>query len=574
MKIRKLPEGTVNRIAAGEVIERPASVVKELVENAIDAGASQIDVVFQGGGKSLIRVTDNGSGMLPSDMELALERHATSKLNDDELILIHTLGFRGEALPSIASISRMRLASRLQGADDAFALSVDAGRKGDIGPARLEPGTEIEIRDLFFATPARLKFLKTDRSETSEALDVLRRLAMAHCRLGFSFTTEFKVALTCVPQTATERVAQIMGSEFMDNAVAVSHAGEDIQVEGYAALPTYARRQGTLQFAFVNGRPVRDKLILGAIRGAYADVLPPGRFPATVLFIDCAPERVDVNVHPAKTELRFRDSGFVRGIIVSAVRRAIAGATTKSDTAMSAATLHAFHAAHNVPYTDHFSGNAQPDFAMDMPPQGFAEVSSSDSIVDYPLGMARAQLHNTYIVSQTANGFILVDQHAAHERLVYERLKRERAGEGIVTQALLVPQVVDLDPLSVAAIADVEDMLAQAGLKTESFGQNAVLVREIPSALATANLVHILKDLADDIKALESRSTVEEKVNHVLGTMACHHSVRAGRVLRVEEMNALLREMEVTPNSGQCNHGRPTFVALKLADIERLFGRS
>jgi DNA mismatch repair protein MutL len=511
--------------------------------------------------------------MAADEMELAIERHATSKLQDDELIRIHTLGFRGEALPSIASVSRMTLTSRLPGQEDAFALTIEAGRKTDIAPARLSEGTEIEIRDLFFATPARLKFLKTDRSETSEALDVLRRLAMAHPEIGFSFTTEEKRWLD-VPadETIPTRVARIMGSEFIENAVQVNHAFEDIRAEGFVSLPTYARGQSTMQFAFVNGRPVRDKLILGAIRGAYADVLPPGRYPAVALFVSCAPDRVDVNVHPAKTELRFRDSGFVRSLIVSAIRRAISGSLVKPDTAMSFATSRAFRPGFNPP-TDDLYQKVQSTFEMNMPPQGFAEAAASEPNYHFPLGAARAQIHGTYIVSQTADGFILVDQHAAHERLVYERLKRERSGQGVVTQPLLVPQVVEMDVGSVAAISAVQDLLVSAGLKIEPFGEGAILVREVPAALSTANISAILKDLADDVKELDAFSTIDERVNQVMGTMACHYSVRAGRILRPEEMNALLREMEVTPNSGQCNHGRPTFIELKLSDIERLFGR-
>ena len=572
MRIRKLPEGTINRIAAGEVIERPASVVKELVENAIDAGASQIDVVFRGGGKSLIRVSDNGSGMGPDEMELAIERHATSKLSDDELIRIHTLGFRGEALPSIASVSRMTLTSRAKGQGDAYALVIEGGRKNEIAPARLNEGTEIEIRDLFYATPARLKFLKTDRSETSEALEVTRRLAMAHSEIGFSFATEDKNWID-VPEAETPqaRVARIMGREFMENAVPINHAGEDIRVEGYAGLPTYARGQATHQFAFVNGRPVRDKLISGAIRGAYADVLPPGRYPAVALFISCAPDRVDVNVHPAKTELRFRDSGFVRSFIVSAIRRVIAGSIAKPDTSASFATAQSFRAGNYAPSTDHFSETVQSAFEMQMPLQ--AAHTQELPHADYPLGVARTQIHGTYIVSQTSDGFLLVDQHAAHERIVYERLKRERAGQGVITQSLLVPQVVEMDPASVAALSSFEDVLDTAGLKLEPFGEGAMLVREVPAALSSGNITAILKDLADDVKELDSANTVEARINHVLATMACHYSVRAGRTLRPEEMNALLREMEVTPNSGQCNHGRPTFIELKLADVERLFGR-
>ena len=572
MRIRKLPEGTINRIAAGEVIERPASVVKELVENAIDAGATQIDVVFRGGGKSLIRVTDNGSGMSPGEIELAIERHATSKLSDDELIRIHTLGFRGEALPSIASVSRMKLTSRASGQSDAFALVIEGGRKNEITPARLAEGTEIEIRDLFYATPARLKFLRTDRSETTEALEVTRRLAMANNQIGFSFATEDKNWINVPPaETLMARVARIMGREFMENSAVINLIGDDIQIEGYAGLPTYARGQATQQFAFVNGRPVRDKLISGAIRGAYADVLPPGRFPAVTLFITCAADRVDVNVHPAKTELRFRDSGFVRSVIVSALRRAIAGSIAKPDTSASFAAAQAFQAGSYNPSIDQFSEVSQSTFEMQMPLQ--ASHGQEMPQADYPLGVARTQIHGTYIVSQTADGFLLVDQHAAHERIVYERLKRERAGLGVITQALLVPQVVEMDPASVAALSSLEELLVKAGLKLETFGEGAVLIREVPAALSSANIAAILRDLADDMKELDSANTVEARINHVLATMACHYSVRAGRTLRPEEMNALLREMEVTPNSGQCNHGRPTFIELKLADVERLFGR-
>jgi DNA mismatch repair protein MutL len=574
MRIRRLPEGTINRIAAGEVIERPASVVKELVENAIDAGATQIDVVFRGGGKSLIRVSDNGSGMAADELELAIERHATSKLQDDDLIRIHTLGFRGEALPSIASVSRMSLTSRARGHGDAFTLAIEGGRKGEIFPARLAEGTEIEIRDLFYATPARLKFLKTERSETSEAVEVLRRLALAHAEIGFTFATEEKRLLDVSSGESFEaRVARVMGVEFTANSVQIDHRSEDLHISGFAGLPTYARGQGTMQFAFVNGRPVRDKLISGAIRGAYADVLPPGRFPAVALFITCESERVDVNVHPAKTELRFRDSGFVRGAIVSAIRRAISGVTAKPDTAKSFSTAQAFRSGTYTPPAYGFAEAAQSAFEMQMPLQANGAVSEEPSR-DFPLGVARAQIHGTYIVSQTSDGFILVDQHAAHERLVYERLKRERAGQGIVTQPLLVPQVVELDPGAVAALHAVEDVLMRAGVHVESFGEGAVLVREVPAALSAGDIGAMLKDLSDDIRELESFATVDERINHVLGTMACHRSVRAGRILRPEEMNALLREMEITPNSGQCNHGRPTFIELKLGDVERLFGRS
>ncbi len=571
MRIRKLPEGIINRIAAGEVLERPASAVKELVENSIDAGSTQIDVAFRGGGKALIRVTDNGMGMAPDEMVLALERHATSKLSDDELINITTLGFRGEALPSIASVSRFAIVSRAAGSPDAFALLSEAGKISGPTPARLSQGTEIEIRDLFYATPARLKFLKTDKGEVAEVVDVMRRLALAYPAIGFSLATEEKQWLNVPPaETPKARVAHIMGQEFMANSLAVQHANDDMRVEGFISLPTFARGSSTMQFAFVNGRPVRDKLVSGAIRGAYADVLPPGRFPSLVLFIDCAPTRVDVNVHPAKTEVRFRDSGFVRGLIISAIRRALASTGIKPDTTKSVAAFAAFNAeaTHSLPSL------RQAAFAMNMPLQGLAENAVLPTAIDYPLGAARAQLHDTYIVSQTAGGFILVDQHAAHERIVYEKLKRERAAQGVVVQALLVPQVVELDASSAAIIESLRDELALAGLKVESFGQTSIIVREVPAALSSANISNLLKAVVDDANDLKTIATVDVRLNHILATLACHYSVRAGRTLRLDEMNALLREMEVTPNSGQCNHGRPTFIALEMKDIERLFGRS
>ena len=579
MRIRRLPEGTINRIAAGEVLERPASAVKELVENAIDAGATQIDVVFRGGGKALIRVTDNGFGMAADELALALERHATSKLADDELINIATLGFRGEALPSIASVARVAITSRAQGAGEAFAISAAAGKVEIPAPARIAQGTEIEVRDLFYATPARLKFLKTDRSETAEAVDVVRRLALANPQTGFSFASEERQWINAPSgETARARVARIMGAEFMANALPMRHAAEDIAVEGFVSLPTFARGSATMQFAFVNGRPVRDKLVSGAIRGAYADVLPPGRHPSVVLFIDCAPTRVDVNVHPAKTEVRFRDPGFVRGLIVSGIKRALAASAVKPDTAKASATVSAFAGSRPYALQTPSAFALQAAFEMQMPPAGLAEEQQwpalSDVAPQYPLGLARAQIHDTYIVAQTTEGFILVDQHAAHERIVYERLKREREAQGIITQPLLVPQVIELDESSVATLDSLREELAQAGLHLEAFGPGAILLREVPAALAKANLKALLAAVVDDASEMKQVKTVGERVNHMLATMACHYSVRAGRTMRVEEMNALLREMERTPNAGQCNHGRPTFIALEMKDIERLFGRA
>jgi DNA mismatch repair protein MutL len=579
MRIRRLSQGTINRIAAGEVVERPASAVKELVENAVDAGATQVDVVFRGGGKALIRVADNGFGMSAEELLIAVERHATSKIPDDDLVNISTLGFRGEALPSIGSVARLNITSISRGAKAAHTIAVAAGDVGDVTPASLNGGTEVEVRDLFYATPARLKFLKTDRSENAEALDVIRRLSLAHPEVGFSFVTEEREWLRAPEAESREaRVARIMGRDFMDNAVLVSGGAEDISIEGYAGLPTFQRAQGTLQYAVVNGRPVKDKLIAGALRGAYADVMPRGRFPAVVLYIRCASDRVDVNVHPAKTEVRFRDPGFVRGLIVSAIRRALAGQGVKADSNATRATSQSFTAPptwrpQQTQSAGNFAETVQAALSMNMPLQSAITEPAVMVEPQHPLGVARAQLHGNYIVAQTDSGMILVDQHAAHERIVYERLKREREGQGIITQPLLVPQVIDLDGTTLANILSVADLLQQAGLIVESFGEGAALIREVPAALGNGNIPALLRDIADDVSELENITTIEARLNHILATFACHHSVRSGRVLRVEEMNALLREMEVTPNAGQCNHGRPTFIELKLADIERLFGR-
>jgi DNA mismatch repair protein MutL len=575
MRIRRLAEGTVNRIAAGEVIERPASVVKELVENAIDAGASQIDVAFRGGGKSLIRVSDDGIGMGPDDLALAVERHATSKLADDDLIDIRFLGFRGEALPSIGAVSRLAISSRPRSGGDAHVITVEGGHLTPPRPAALNLGTEIDVKDLFFATPARLKFLKADRTETVEAAEVVRRMALAHPEVGFSFVTEER-RLVDVPKEEGEeaRIRRVLGAEFMENAVPFELEREGVRVRGYAGLPTAARSNSAQQYMFVNGRSVRDKLLGGAIRGAYADVLPSGRFPALVLFLDCPPERVDVNVHPAKAEVRFRDGGLVRGLIVSAIRDALA-AKRAPDTGLSRQTVSSFRPVMPRPFNHRGfdEEEKQAALAMNMPPASAPVVDHQVAQPDYPLGQARAQIHDNYIVAQTRDGFILVDQHAAHERLVYERLKRERADRGVETQPLLVPEVVDLDPVQVERLAGAAEMLAQGGLVLEGFGDGAVIIREVPAAIGKADVSGIVRDVADELSELGVSTSVEDRINHVLATMACHNSVRSGRKLRPEEMNALLREMETTPNAGQCNHGRPTFIELKLSDIEKLFGR-
>ncbi|MFN4142328.1 DNA mismatch repair endonuclease MutL [Aestuariivirga sp.] len=572
MRIRRLSEGTVNRIAAGEVIERPASVVKELVENAIDAGARQIDVAFRGGGKSLIRVSDDGIGMGLEDLALAVERHATSKLADDDLIDIRFLGFRGEALPSIGAVSRLAILSRPRGGGDAHVIAVEGGSLVPPRPAALSQGTEIEVKDLFFATPARLKFLKADRTETAEAAEVVRRMALAHPETGFSFATEERRLLD-VPRGESEetRIRRIMGAEFMENAVPFELAREGVRVHGHAGLPTFSRNTTAQQYMFVNGRSVRDKLIAGAIRGAYADLMPAGRYPALVLFLDCPPDRVDVNVHPAKAEVRFRDPGLVRGVIVSAIREAL-GRRRAPDTGLARQTVSSFRPVMPQSAFRPSLAEAQAAFGMNLPPAPMPAPGEAP-LPDYPLGQARAQLHDNYILAQTRDGFVLVDQHAAHERPVSERLKRERNKRGVETQPLLVPEVVDLDPVQVERIAAAAEVLAQGGLVVEPFGEGAVIVREVPAAIGRADIAGILRDVADELSELGVSTSLEERINHVLATMACHHSVRSGRKLRPEEMNALLREMEATPNSGQCNHGRPTFIELKLADIEKLFGR-
>jgi DNA mismatch repair protein MutL len=577
MRIRRLSEGTVNRIAAGEVIERPASVVKELVENAIDAGATQIDVAFRGGGKSLIRVSDDGIGMGPEDLALAIERHATSKLSDDDLIDIRYLGFRGEALPSIGSVSRLTIASRPRAGGDPHVVAVEGGALTPPRPAALTQGTEIDVKDLFFATPARLKFLKADRTETAEAAEVVRRMALAHPEIGFSFVTEER-RLVDVPKGEGEeaRIRRILGAEFMENAVPFELEREGVRVRGHAGLPTWSRNTSAQQYMFVNGRSVRDKLISGAIRGAYADLMPGGRFPAIVLFLDCPPMRVDVNVHPAKAEVRFRDGGLVRGLIVSAIRDGL-GRKRSADTGLSRQTMSSFRPVmpRGFGHRGFDEQEKQTALDMNMPPSAMPAVENvtEAQLPDYPLGQARAQIHDNYIVAQTKGGFVLVDQHAAHERLVYERLKRERAERGIETQPLLVPQVVDLDPVQVERLSAAASLLAQGGLMLESFGDGAVIIREVPAAIGRADIPGIIRDVADELSELGTSTSLEQRLNHVLATMACHNSVRSGRKLRPEEMNALLREMESTPNSGQCNHGRPTFIELKLADIERLFGR-
>ena len=590
-ELRRLPSTLVNQIAAGEVVERPASAVKELVENAIDAGARRISVALKEGGRTFISVVDDGSGMSPDELKLAVERHCTSKLPSDDLTHIRTLGFRGEALPSIASVSRFTITSRPAGADSAFSLAIDGGRKGEPKPAAHPPGTRVEVRDLFFATPARLKFLKEPRTESSHVADTLRRLAMAHPDRSFRLESEERTLLD-LPMAVSqlERLAAIMGREFADNALKIDANREGFRLSGYAGLPTLNRPTGQHQYLFVNGRPVRDKLLAGAVRGAYQDFLARDRHPMVALFLEAPTDLVDVNVHPAKTEVRFRDAGIVRGLIVGALRTALSAAGHRASTTVADAALGAFrpHTGYSTPLpigNGHISAvpRGLAEAAMqfmapfDAPSARFEQPveqpAGEIAAGNFPLGVARAQLHETYIVAQTDQGVVIVDQHAAHERLLHEKLKNQLEAEGVKRQALLLPEVVEVGEDGARRLTQRAAELAQMGLVLEPFGLGAVVVRETPALLGEADIQGLVRDLADELAEMGDHLSLKEKVEEVCGTLACHTSVRAGRRLTVEEMNALLRQMEATPHSGQCNHGRPTYVELKLADIERLFGR-
>jgi DNA mismatch repair protein MutL len=584
MAIRQLPPNLINRIAAGEVVERPASVVKELVENAIDAGASRIDVVAHGGGLSLIRVTDDGSGMDRGDLVLAVERHATSKLKDDDLSHILTLGFRGEALPSIAAVARLTIMSRARGADQAHEIAVDGGRKGELKPAAIGEGTRIEVRDLFYATPARLKFMKSERAESAAIADVVKRLALANPEIAFSLSTGDRATLRldpCPPgllDHGLARLGRILGEEFVTDALTVRAARGSAAVVGFAGLATLHRPNSLGQHLVVNGRPVRDKLLAGAVRGGYGDLVPNGRHPMLALFLTLPPDEVDVNVHPAKTELRFRDAQAVRALIVTALHEALGSAQHRataslSEQALARMTRPAGVSMHNRQAFG-FADRAQAPLAPISTPSAVAHVSADDDgAVAFPLGAARAQVHDTFIIAETENSLVIVDQHAAHERLVYERLKNAFANGGLSRQMLLIPEVVELDAEAAERLAGAAAELERLGLVVEAFGQSAVIVREVPALLGQGNLQGLMRDLADELAEGEGSLVVSERLDHVLSTMACHGSVRAGRRLNATEMNALLRDMEETPFSGQCNHGRPTYVELKLSDIEKLFQR-
>ncbi|WP_441240291.1 DNA mismatch repair endonuclease MutL [Tardiphaga sp. 768_D3_N2_1] len=605
MPVRQLPETIVNRIAAGEVVERPASVVKELVENAIDAGASRVEIFTDGGGRRKIAITDDGGGMTHADLQLAVDRHATSKLDDEDLLQIRTLGFRGEALPSIGSVARLSITTRHASEPHAWSRTVDGGEKSPIAPAALSQGTRVEVSDLFYATPARLKFLKTDRTEAEAIREVVRRLAMARPDIAFTMAGEERAPVTWAaalpgPAGQLTRLGDILGPEFRLSAIEVRSEREGVVVEGFAAAPSLTRANALGQYLFVNGRPVRDKLIIGAVRAAYSDYLPRDRHPIVALFVTLDPTEVDANVHPAKTEVRFRNAGLVRGLIVHALKEGLAREGRRTAANSDGAVLDSFRpnfAPNFAPRTNAnwdwkrspafpvspmpaFNGSAalaepsQATFDVGTPTADvrFEEAPQID-LIDRPLGAARAQVHENYIIAQTRDGMIVVDQHAAHERIVYERLKASLAANGVQRQILLIPEIVEMDEAIVEKLFDRAEELASYGLAIDSFGPGAIAVRETPSLLGKTNAASLLRDLAEHMAEWDEALPLERRLLHVAATMACHGSVRSGRRLRPEEMNALLREMEDTPNSGQCNHGRPTYVELKLSDIEKLFGR-
>jgi DNA mismatch repair protein MutL len=606
MQIRHLPEHLVNQIAAGEVIERPAAAVKELVENSIDAGATRIDVDLRDGGKSLIRVRDNGKGMGPDDLVSALDRHATSKLPDDDLVNIAHLGFRGEALPSIGSVSRLSITSSAYGSAEAWTISVEGGKKTKPSPAAHPEGTTVEVKDLFYSTPARLKFMKTDKAEYAAVKDTISRIAMAHPNIAFYLTHNGANALSLAQEqgdlldTRKGRLSSILGKDFGANSVPVQAKREEITITGFAGLPSFDKGTAQYQFLFVNGRPVKDKLMIGCVRAAYSDLLTRERHPIVALFVDVPAAEVDVNVHPAKAEVRFRDSGMVRGAIISALKHALLEGGQITSTTISHAALGSFHPQRYSPalplsrggsYSSGYSpsyGNLaerametyvpMPQGMMDMMPSARAEMPVMEQdiapIIQYPLGAARAQIHENYIIAQSEDGLVIVDQHAAHERLVYERFKNQMAAGGIESQGLLVPEIIDMADIRAQGLIDRAESFRKLGLEIETFGAGSIVVRAVPSMLAgRGDIRRLVEDIADELEENEDSLLLEEKLNDILSTMACHGSVRSGRRMNADEMNALLRQMEETENSGHCNHGRPTYIKLSLKDIEKLFHR-
>ena len=597
--IKQLSEAAANRIAAGEVVERPSSAIKELVENSVDAGASRIDISYSDGGKTLIVVKDDGHGIAENQLQLALSRHATSKIDGSDLLNINTFGFRGEALPSMGAVGRLTITSRIKNVTMGSKITVNGGLINKIRPAPSTIGTVVELRDLFHATPARLKFLRTDRSESGAISDVVKRLAMAEPFIGFTLRDvtsggEGRIIFRADPETGDlfdamhGRLTKILGVDFSKNCFRIEAEREGISLTGYASLPTYSRGSSIFQYVFVNGRPVKDKNLLSALRAAYSDFLPNGRYPVVALFVECDFERVDVNVHPAKAEVRFREPGIVRGLVVSGLRHALAEEGHRSSSTIADATLGSFKKFESSHDKENYQMNYSRSGLISKPnidQVGFLELQNDfsarnqseevfDELISNKLGAARAQVHENYILSQTSDGIIIVDQHAAHERLVYERLKKQMSLNGVSSQTLLIPEIIELSEQDSALLMEISVELDRFGLGIENFGGSSIIVRETPAILGEVNSKNLILDILDELKETSHTNLVKEKLDAILSRIACHGSIRSGRIMRAEEMNALLREMEVTPHSGQCNHGRPTYVELKLSDIEKLFGRT
>jgi len=597
--IRQLSDAAANRIAAGEVVERPSSAIKELVENSIDAGASRIDISYSDGGKTLIRVKDNGHGIAENQLMLALSRHATSKIDGTDLLNIHTFGFRGEALPSMGAVGRLTITSRIENVSMGATITVDGGVIHQVRPAPSSIGTIVELRNLFHATPARLKFLRTDRAESGAISDVIKRLAMSEPFIGKTLRDitsggKGRIIFRADPEAGDlfdamyGRLSKILGIDFAKNSFRVDAERDGMTLTGYASLPTYSRGSSVSQYIFVNGRPVKDKSLLSALRAAYSDFLHNGRYPLAALFVECDFERVDVNVHPAKAEVRFREPGIVRGLVISALRHALAEEGHRASSTVADATLGAFKKSEisnistNLRMNQSWSREMQNN---NLDQVGFSELQNNFSArqasietnndqISNRLGAARAQVHENYIISQTADGIVIVDQHAAHERLVYEKLKNKMALNGVSSQTLLIPEIIELSEQDSAVLMDLSADLSRFGLSIENFGGNSIVVRETPAILGEVNAKSLILDILDELKDWSESNLIKEKLDAILSRVACHGSIRSGRIMKGEEMNALLREMEITPHSGQCNHGRPTYVKLKLSDIEKLFGRT
>ena len=598
--IRVLPDHIINQIAAGEVVERPASAVKELVENAIDAGATRIEVVLADGGRKMLAVDDDGAGMDADALKLAVQRHATSKISGDDIMALNHLGFRGEALPSIGSVSRMTITSRSKQDAHGWVLVVEHSKLGAMRPASRQKGTRVVVEDLFASVPARLKFLKTDRTETAQVLDIVRRISMAHPHIGFSVSDSGRQSMNLPSRNKDDlrgRIRDAMGADFADDALAIDAKRDAVALTGLVGLPSFHKSTATAIHLYVNGRAVRDRVLVGAVRAAYADTLPRGRHPVVVLFITLPPEDVDVNVHPAKAEVRFRDAAMIRSLIINALREVIGiapvsgghlsrqalnmgrrgggGGSSSSGGIDWQAPQHYDQALpmHDAPPDARQAGEQHAEFNPDTAPNQDSAQPPETVAADYPLGAAKAQLHKTYIIAETAEGIVLIDQHAAHERLVLERIKAEHAGGSVERQILLVPEVVEVDAAGLAVLLEHAEMLAKRGLVLEAFGDGALLVREVPAILGQFDMQRLVRDTAEELLESDDSKNLEDRINHVWATISCYGSVRAGRVLNASEMNALLRDMEATPRSGQCNHGRPTFVTLSLHDIETLFRR-